>query len=152
MIYVDTSVALAQLLAEDRRPPAALWSETLVASRLLEYEVWTPLHARKLADSHCDAARGLIGQFAMLKLSPPVLVRALEPFPLPVRTLDALHLASCKYVRSQGQTVALASYDRRMTDVTRVMTCPFSSCSGCVETAGPFAYLCLEFTRESPSR
>ena len=29
MIYVDTSVVLAHLLAEDRRPPDALWRETL---------------------------------------------------------------------------------------------------------------------------
>lgn len=43
MIYLDTSVALAHLLAEDRRPPEALWDETLVSSRLLEYELWTPL-------------------------------------------------------------------------------------------------------------
>lgn len=121
MIYVDTSVALAQLLAEDRRPPASLWNETLVASRLLEYELWTRLHARKLGESHGDAARGLLGRIAMLELSPPVLTRALEPFPLPVRTLDALHLASCEYLRSQGQTVALTSYDRRMTDVARAM-------------------------------
>ena len=124
MIYVDTSVALAQLLAEDRRPPASLWNETLVASRLLEYELWTRLYARKLAESHGDAARGLIGRIAMLELSPPVLARALEPLPLPVRTLDALHLASCEYLRSQGQTVALASYDRRMTDVARAMDVP----------------------------
>ncbi len=124
MIYVDTSVALAHLLAEDRRPPASLWSETLVASRLLEYEVWTRLHARKLARSHGDAARELIGRIAMLELSPQVLTRALEAFPLPVRTLDALHLASCEYLREQGQTVALASYDRRMTDVARAMEVP----------------------------
>ena len=124
MIYVDTSVALAQLLAEDRRPPASLWNETLVTSRLLEYELWTRLHARKLAESHGDAARRLIGRIAMLELSPPVLARALEPFPLPVRTLDALHLASCEYLRSQGQTVTLASYDRRMTDVARAMDVP----------------------------
>ena len=124
MIYVDTSVALAQLLAEDRRPPASLWSETLVASRLLEYEVWTRLHARKLARSHGDAAREPIGRIAMLELSPPVLTRALEAFPLPLRTLDALHLASCQYLRDQGQTVALASYDRRMTDVARAMEVP----------------------------
>jgi hypothetical protein len=39
VIYLDTSVVLAQLLAEDRRPPASLWSESLVASRLVEYEV-----------------------------------------------------------------------------------------------------------------
>lgn len=37
MIYLDTSVALAHLLAEDRQPPASLWDETLVSSRLLEY-------------------------------------------------------------------------------------------------------------------
>ena len=124
MIYVDTSVALAQLLAEDRRPPASLWNETLVASRLLEYELWTRLHARKLGDSHGDAARGLMGRIAMLELSPPVLTRALEAFPVPVRTLDALHLASCEYLRSQGQLVALASYDRRMTDAARAMDVP----------------------------
>ncbi len=124
MIYVDTSVVLAQLLAEDRRPPATLWSETLITSRLMEYEIWTRLHARQLADTHGDAARGLIGRIAMLELSPPVLSRALEAFPLPVRTLDALHLASCEYLRSQGQPVALASYDRRMTTVARAMEVP----------------------------
>ena len=124
MIYVDTSVALAQLLAEDRRPPASLWNETLVASRLLEYELWTRVHARKLGESHGDAARGLLGRIAMLELSPPVLARALEPFPLPVRTLDALHLASCECLHSQGQAVALASYDRRMMDVARAMDVP----------------------------
>jgi hypothetical protein len=46
MIYLDTSVALAHLLSEDRRPADALWSETIVASRLLEYELWTRIHAR----------------------------------------------------------------------------------------------------------
>ena len=62
--HLDTSVVLAQLLAEDHRPPASLWSETLVASRLMEYEVWTRLHARKLADSHGESARRLTGQIA----------------------------------------------------------------------------------------
>ena len=41
MIYLDSSVALAHLLGEDRRPPGELWSETLVSSRLFEYELWT---------------------------------------------------------------------------------------------------------------
>ena len=75
MIYLDTSVVLAQLLAEDHRPPAALWSETLVASRLMEYEIWTRLHARTLDDSHGESARRLIGRIALLELSPPVLER-----------------------------------------------------------------------------
>ena len=107
-------MALAQLLAEDQRPPTWLWGETLVASRLLEYELWTRLHARKLANSHAEAAHGFIGPLAWLELSPPVLSRALEPFPKPVRTLDALHLASLDYLRRNGQPIDLASYDRRM--------------------------------------
>lgn len=124
MIYLDTSVVLAQLLAEDRRPPASLWDETLVASRLMEYEVWTRLHARGLAESHGEAASGLIGRVALLALSLPVLVRALDAFPVPVRTLDALHLASCDYLRNQGQSVSLASYDHRMTTAARALDIP----------------------------
>ena len=126
MIYLDTSVALAHLLAEDRRPPARLWDETLVASRLLEYEIWTRLHARGLSESHGEAARGLVGRLALLELSPPVLARALEAFPVSaaMRTLDALHLASCDYLRRQGQTLSLASYDRRMTTAARSLSIP----------------------------
>ena len=41
MIYLDTSVALAELFAEDQKAPEELWSELLVSSRLLEYELWT---------------------------------------------------------------------------------------------------------------
>jgi hypothetical protein len=119
VIYLDTSVALAQLLAEDRTPPAALWREPLVASRLLEYELWTQLYARKLAKSHGDAARSLIGRVAFLELTRPVLARALEPFPAVVRTLDALHLASLDFLRGQGIDVRLATYDSRLKTVAR---------------------------------
>jgi hypothetical protein len=38
VINVDTSVVLAQFLAEDRRPRPELWNEPIVSSRLLEYE------------------------------------------------------------------------------------------------------------------
>ncbi len=126
MIYLDTSVALAHLLAEDHRPRAEIWQQTLVSSRLLEYELWTPLHRRGLAESHGEAARSLIGRIAMLELVPPVLARALEPFPGPdpVRTLDALHLASCAYLVGLGQSVALASYDRRLVAVAEAMEIP----------------------------
>ena len=115
MIYLDTSVALAQLLAEDRHPPESLWKETLVSSRLLEFELWNRLNARKLGATHGDAARVLLSQVAMLEMARPVLERALEPFPVELRTLDALHLASIAFLRENGQHVALASYDDRLT-------------------------------------
>jgi predicted nucleic acid-binding protein len=119
VIYLDTSVALAQLLAEDRVPPASLWAETLVSSRLLEYELWTRIHARKLGRSHGDDVRQLLGRVALLELAPPVLTRALEPFPAPLRMLDALHLASAGFLMQQGQDVRLATYDARLADVAR---------------------------------
>ena len=46
MIYLDASVALANVFVEDRTPPARLWNERLISSRLLQYEVWTWIHAR----------------------------------------------------------------------------------------------------------
>lgn len=121
MIYLDTSVALAHLLAEDRRPPPELWSEELVSSRLLDYELWTRLHARDLAATHGDVARLLLARVARLALNDEVLERALDAFPEPVRTLDALHLASIAYLRQQGQEVDLATYDARMATAARTM-------------------------------
>ncbi len=62
----------------------------------------------------------------MLELAPAVLARALDAFPGPgrLRTLDALHLASCAYLADHGQVVLLASYDRRMNAVARAMEIP----------------------------
>lgn len=124
MIYLDTSAALAQLLAEDRRPPQSLWSEPLISNRLLEYELWTRLHGAGLAESHGEMARLLLERVAMLEMVAPVLARALEPFPMPVRTLDALHLASVEFLRAQGVSTRLASYDERQLNVAERLGIP----------------------------
>ena len=127
MIYLDTSVALAQLLAEDRQPPGTLWAQPLVASRLLEYELWTRLNARGLGASHGEAARRLVERLALLELLPNVLARALEPFPTPVRTLDALHLATIEFLRGLREDVELASYDERLTTAARALAIPIAA-------------------------
>lgn len=124
MTYVETSVVLAQLLAEDRHPPESVWTGTLVSSRLTEYEVWTRVHARGLGASHGDAVRLLLGRLGFLELTPDVLLRSLDPWPAPVRTLDALHLASIKCLRALGQDVTMASYDERMTGAARRLSIP----------------------------
>ena len=127
MIYLDTSVALAQLLAEDRAPPASLWGKPLIASRLLEYEIWTSLNARQLGRSHGEEARTLIQRVALIELAAPVLERALEPFPVPVRTLDALHLASIAFLLGHGQMVELASYDDRLLAAAQALDVPLAA-------------------------
>jgi hypothetical protein len=47
-------------------------------------------------------------------MSEAALARALEPFPVAVRTLDALHLATMDFIRESGEPVQLASYDNRL--------------------------------------
>ena len=121
MIYLDTSVVLAHLLAEDRRPPDGLWASELVSSRLLEYELWNRVHARDLARSHGDVTRLLLARISLLDLDRTVLARALQPFPEPMRTLDALHLASAAYLRERGVDLAVATYDQRMTRAVAAM-------------------------------
>jgi predicted nucleic acid-binding protein len=119
--YVDTSVALAYLLVEERRPAIAFWQTALIASRLLEYEVWCRLHGLGLSGARGDIARELLARIAMIELSPLVLARALEPFPHPLRTLDALHLATLDFLRQRRLEPALASYDQRMVATARSM-------------------------------
>jgi predicted nucleic acid-binding protein len=114
VIYLDSSVALAHLLAERTRPSKRLWETPVVSSRLLEYEIWNRLHARGLGRSLVGAADRLLGGFEFVELTPAVLRRALDPFPVPVRALDGLHLATIEFLRAEGGTVALASYDARL--------------------------------------
>jgi predicted nucleic acid-binding protein len=124
LIYIDTSVALAHLLAEDQRPPEWLWGKTLFSSRLLEYETWNRIYERGLAASHSELVRSLLARVAMVEMIGPVLERALEPFPERVRTLDALHLASAEFLRAQGVELSLASYDERQLSAARRLGIP----------------------------
>lgn len=72
MTYLDMSVALAELLAEDRRPNAELWQGQVVSSRLLEYELWNRVHSKGLTDSHGAEARELLNCFSFIELVPLV--------------------------------------------------------------------------------
>ncbi len=127
MIYLDASVALAQLFAEDRKPAEDLWRESLTASRLLQYEVWARVHARRLEARHGDKVRDLLDGVAYIELTPLVLARAVDPFPVPVRTLDAMHLATMAFLRDHGLAIELASYDARLVAAARAIDIPTRS-------------------------
>lgn len=111
MIYLDTSVALAHLFDENAAPAADFWMQPLVSSELLEYELTVRINARRLP---LEPARRLLARVNILPLQSAVLRRALEPFPSPVRTLDALHLASFDFLLRQGQSLQMATYDDGM--------------------------------------
>ncbi len=116
MVYLETSVALAELLGEDQRPPAEFWKNEPVASRLLSYEIWVRAHALGVGATLAEAISTLLARVHLVELSPEVLERAHEPFPVRLRTLDALHLATLDHLRREGVDAQLASYDRRLID------------------------------------
>lgn len=121
MICVDSSVVLAAVLAEDRAPSDSFWDEDGITSRLLEYEVMNRLHAYGVEADRLAMARELIAGLILVELSPLVLARALDPFPMPVRTLDALHLATVLYLTERRTRLTLATYDRRMAAAARAL-------------------------------
>ena len=124
MIYLDSSVVLAYLLAEDRCPPVSIWDETLGSSRLLEYEVWNRVHANRSPVDYANDAHALLSRIQFTELTPAVLKRALEAFPVPVRTLDSLHLSTAEYLHKITNDVKLASFDRRMLATARALNIP----------------------------
>ena len=121
VIYIDSSVALAELLGGDRAPRLEFWQVAAVSSRLIEYEVWNRLQARRGAEARFAAARLLLGGIQQFEMTRQVLARALEPWPIPLRTLDALHLATAEYLHRHGEPIELASYDNRLLDGARVL-------------------------------
>ena len=127
MIYLDASVALAYLLAEARVPPAAFWNARLVSSRLLEFEVWNRIHIRRPGSAGGGDVRRLLAGIQLIDMTSATLVRALQPFPLAVRTLDALHLATVEWLRDDGEVVELASYDNRLIAAAQALGVPLAA-------------------------
>jgi PIN domain len=121
VIYLDSSVVLSQLLAENRPLPRAITEDSLVSSRLLEYEIWNRVHAHGLTRSHADEVLAILERVLLIDLSPAVLARALKPFPISVRTLDGLHLATIEHLRAGGDYIELASFDRRLVAGARAL-------------------------------
>ncbi len=121
MIYVDSSVFLAYPLGEDVAPSEAFWDGRLTSSRLLEFEAWNRLHSLGLAEEREAEARELLSSPEFFELAEPVVSRALHAYPVPVRTLDGLHLATLEYARCRSPRIELATYDRRMRECARAL-------------------------------
>jgi predicted nucleic acid-binding protein len=122
VIYLDSSVLLASIFREQRSPPLELWDQDLTSSRLLGYEVWTRLNAYGLALSHGERAKARLDRVNFVELSESALARALQPFPIALRTLDALHLATMDFLRLQGDKIELASYDNRLVAAAQALS------------------------------
>jgi predicted nucleic acid-binding protein len=121
VIYLDSSVVLARIFAEASVPNERFWNLSLTSSRLLLYEVWNRIYARGLRDSYGRDAEMLLDHVRLVELSNEVLDRALQPFPVSPRTLDALHLATMDFLHRRVREVTLASYDQRLLAAAHAM-------------------------------
>jgi predicted nucleic acid-binding protein len=125
-IYAESSAVLAWLLGEDAAPrvrEVLSRAELVVASDLTLLEcdrvliravALGEIEEAAAADrrSHLNAAAA---HWHLLRLSADIVDRARQPFPAePIRTLDAIHLASALAARSGVAGVELLSLDDRV--------------------------------------
>jgi predicted nucleic acid-binding protein len=118
--YLDTSALLRLVLREPGALDELLSSEALVSSELLAVESLRTIDRLRLqgALSAEEAAyrRGTVGECLeavdLVLVQRPILARASEPFPTPLGTLHALHLATalvwCDRMR---QPLVMATHD-----------------------------------------
>lgn len=81
---------------------------------MIRAEVLGRIDAQEAADLRGSLAEVASG-WTIVRLSEPVLERARQRFPAePIRTLDALHLASALHVRSLTEDLDFLSLDDRL--------------------------------------
>lgn len=118
--YIDTSALLRIVLRE----PGALENlrsyDGLVSSELIAVESTRTLDRLRLqgsltaeeAASRVRTVNEWLEAIDLVLIRPPILSRASEPLPMPLGTLDALHLATALIWRDRvGPLPAMATHD-----------------------------------------
>lgn len=128
--YVDSSVLLRVLLGQ----PDALaeWSDIDlgIASDLVELEclrtvdrlaVSGALEQERTLELRASVYR-LTSALELVAVTRPVLARAAQPMPLPLGTLDALHLATALlWSEMREQELLMTTHDRALANAARAM-------------------------------
>ncbi len=125
--YLDSSVLLRHILLGEEPIRHALEFPRVVSSELIEIECRRVLHrcrlAGELTDETLAVARERLDEVLagidLLEMSRQIKQRAMDPFPVNVRTLDALHVATALLVGEDAGGVALFSHDEGMNRCAR---------------------------------
>lgn len=119
-MYVDTSALLRLVLREPDPVDGLLRAESLVSSEIVAVEAPRTLDRLRLTgaldvDDHgvaLAAVRDWLEAMDLILLRPPILARAGHPLPVPLGTLDALHLASALTWQDRtASALVLATHD-----------------------------------------
>jgi predicted nucleic acid-binding protein len=125
-LYAESSAVLAWLLKENAE--AAIYAllanaETVTSSDLTLIEcdrtIWRSLAFGSLDEGEVVVVRHRLASAAshwtVLPFAPQIIARARQPFPAePIRTLDALHVASALHARAAFPDLAMLSLDERV--------------------------------------
>ncbi len=126
--YLDSSVLLRVVLGQPNR--LGEWSllGAGVASALVEVECLRTLDRLRLRENLGDADLSLrreavfrlVEEVEIVEPTGPVLARASQPFPTPLGTLDAVHLATALLWRERAQKdLVMATHDSALAIAAR---------------------------------
>ena len=130
-LYAESSAVLAWLLDEETAPVVRQLltdAETIVASDLTLIEcdrvLIRAIHLGELTEAEAADRRAQLSAVAshwhVLRIAGEVVDRARQPFPgEPIRTLDAIHVASTLVARSALSGLMLLSLDERVRNTAR---------------------------------
>lgn len=131
IVYADASVVLRVVLGSPDRLAGWPQVDEVVASELLRTECRRSLHRLRASNRIDDAilveateaAQRLWSEARLVAVNSAVLFRAGDPFPTPLGTLDAIHLATALlWERDSGQPVdAFLTHDVELGRAARTM-------------------------------
>jgi predicted nucleic acid-binding protein len=118
-VYFDSSVVLRVVLGERGRLKEWSRASSAVTSEITRVECLRALDRLRIDGGMADrelarrrsTALTVLSGFELVRLNRVVLERAAEPFPIRVRTLDALHVASALLVRARFPALRFATHD-----------------------------------------
>ncbi len=127
--YIDASVVLRIVLDQPGQLEDAQQIDEPLTSSLTFVEVFRTLDRVRLAGHlgdqvlgvHYRAAREMLDQFGSIDLDRATFERAAEPLRTPLRTLDALHLATAlRWREATGDELLFATHDRELAEAAAV--------------------------------
>ncbi|MEK7474628.1 MAG: type II toxin-antitoxin system VapC family toxin [Candidatus Coatesbacteria bacterium] len=127
-IYLDASAVLRLILLDPARIRDWGSFSTKVTSALLEVECLRTLDNLKLRGAVREdelpgrraALHDILSSSTVLEVTGSILLRASEPLPTPLRTLDAIHLASAMTWReTHAGDLTMATHDEELAKAAR---------------------------------
>lgn len=133
MFYVESSALVAALLEHDAAALRILSEKREWVTSALTFAEANRAVVRAGANGRLSVAqvraalvalRNSASQFVLIPVSDSVLARAGNPFPVePVRTLDAIHLASIELLVGPPQLITVVTRDGRVRENASALGC-----------------------------